>query len=118
MSAWLGWTTSVFPGTPLLVCFPLGWATRHIPVRFGRKQPFWLLICSFTSSVGSSTWVCNYSTFPGFSFSFTDPWARCVRGQLGNEGSQLLQETLSTKVRGNKNRHKSQSILGFQLCEL
>lgn len=32
------------------------------------------------------------------------------------KGSQLLQDTLNTKVRGNKNQHKFQSVLGSSLC--
>lgn len=36
--------------------------------------------------LGSGAWACNYSTFPGLRFSFSDYWARCGHDELWMKG--------------------------------
>lgn len=95
----------IWPTFSFLACFPVGWAERKAP---GRKQQPFGTQTHFSGSAESSYWheaatkPTSSLLFPGSSFGPFNTTARCLCSAVWHRAS-LLQNTLDTKVRGDKN---------------
>ena len=101
-----------FPEFLFLVCFRLGQTPRNI---LSRELEGGIVAASSLYCGKNSLPVCWVAPLrwnsagpaitihpPKSSFSFPAPWARCIHVQQHDTGPQLLQNTRTSKARGNK----------------